>query len=64
MAPLDRADATHLTFLANAKYASLAAERDIGVLLVTPELVEHGKARARIVVKNPHEAMLPLLPML
>ena len=64
MAPLDRADATHLTFLANAKYASLAAERDIGVLLVTPELVEHGKARARIVVKNPHEAMLPLLPLL
>jgi UDP-3-O-[3-hydroxymyristoyl] glucosamine N-acyltransferase len=64
VAPLDRADATHLTFLANAKYASLASERDIGVLLVTPELVEHGKARARIVVKNPHEAMLPLLPLL
>jgi UDP-3-O-[3-hydroxymyristoyl] glucosamine N-acyltransferase len=64
VAPLDRADATHLTFLANAKYAALAAERDIGVLLVTAELAEHGKARARIVVKNPHEAMLPLLPML
>ena len=64
VAPLDRADASHLTFLANAKYASLAAERDIGVLLVTAELAEHGKARARIVVKNPHEAMLPLLPLL
>jgi UDP-3-O-[3-hydroxymyristoyl] glucosamine N-acyltransferase len=64
VAPLDRADATHLTFLANAKYAALAAERDIGVLLVTAELAEQGKARARIVVKNPHEAMLPLLPML
>jgi UDP-3-O-[3-hydroxymyristoyl] glucosamine N-acyltransferase len=64
VAPLDRAQATHLTFLANAKYAGLAAERDIGVLLVTAELAEQGKARARIVVKNPHEAMLPLLPLL
>ena len=64
VAPLDRAQATHLTFLANAKYAALAAERDIGVLLVTAELAEQGKARARIVVKNPHEAMLPLLPLL
>ena len=64
VAPLDRADATHLTFLANARYAALAAERDIGILLVTADLAEHGKARARIVVKNPHEAMLPLLPML
>jgi UDP-3-O-[3-hydroxymyristoyl] glucosamine N-acyltransferase len=64
VAPLDRAQATHLTFLANAKYAPLAAERDIGVLLVTAELAEQAKARARIVVKNPHEAMLPLLPLL
>ena len=64
VAPLDRAGATHLTFLANAKYAPLAAERDIGVMLVTAELAELGKARARIVVKSPHEAMLPLLPLL
>ena len=64
VAPLDRATASHLTFLANAKYAPLAAERDIGVLLVTAELAEFGRARARIVVKNPHEALLPLLPLL
>ena len=64
VAPLDRAGATHLTFLANAKYAPLAAGRDIGVLLVTPDLATQGSARARIVVKNPHEAMLPLLPLL
>jgi UDP-3-O-[3-hydroxymyristoyl] glucosamine N-acyltransferase len=64
VAPLDRAGATHLTFLANAKYAALAAERDLGVLLVTAELADHGNARARIVVENPHEAMLPLLPLL
>lgn len=64
VAPLDRAGVTHLTFLANAKYAPLAAGRDLGVLLVTPELAAQGAARARIVVKNPHEAMLPLLPLL
>jgi len=64
VAPLDRADAGHLTFLANAKYAPLAAGRELGVLLVTPELAKQGWARARIVVNNPHEAMLPLLPLL
>ena len=64
VAPLDRADDTHLTFLANAKYAGLAAERELGVLLVTAELADAAKARARIVVASPHEAMLPLLPLL
>jgi UDP-3-O-[3-hydroxymyristoyl] glucosamine N-acyltransferase len=64
VAPLDRADVTHLTFLASAKYAPMAAERELGVLLVTSELAETGRALARIVVKNPLEAMLPLLPLL
>jgi UDP-3-O-[3-hydroxymyristoyl] glucosamine N-acyltransferase len=64
VAPLDRAESQHLSFLANAKYAALAAERRVGVLLVTAELADAGNARARIVVANPHEAMLPLLPML
>ena len=64
VAPLDRAEAHHLTFLANAKYAALAAERQLGVVLVTPQLVELAGGRARIVVENPHEAMLPLLPHL
>ena len=64
VAPLDRADATHLTFLANAKYAPLAADREVGVVLVTADLAEQVKARACVVVKNPHEAMLPLLPLL
>jgi UDP-3-O-[3-hydroxymyristoyl] glucosamine N-acyltransferase len=64
VAPLDRADATHLTFLASAKYAALAAERELGVLLVTADLADAAHARARIVVTNPHEAMLPLLPLL
>ena len=64
VAPLDRADATHLTFLASAKYAPLAEGRELGVLLVTDELSGVGQPRARIVVENPHEAMLPLLPLL
>jgi UDP-3-O-[3-hydroxymyristoyl] glucosamine N-acyltransferase len=64
VAPLDRAGPAHLTFLSNAKYAALATERDIGILLVTAELAEAAKARACIVVASPHEAMLPLLPML
>jgi UDP-3-O-[3-hydroxymyristoyl] glucosamine N-acyltransferase len=64
VAPLDRADTTHLTFLGNAKYASLATDRELGVVLVTAELAEQARARARVVVKNPHEAMLPLLPLL
>jgi len=64
VAPLDRAEAHHLSFLANAKYAALAAERRIGVLLVTRDLANVGNASARIIVDNPHEAMLPLLPLL
>jgi UDP-3-O-[3-hydroxymyristoyl] glucosamine N-acyltransferase len=64
VAPLDRAEAHHLSFLANAKYAALAAERRVGVLLVTRDLAESGNANARIIVDNPHEAMLPLLPLL
>jgi UDP-3-O-[3-hydroxymyristoyl] glucosamine N-acyltransferase len=64
VAPLDRADVSHLTFLGNAKYAALAADRELGVVLVTAELADQVEARARVVVQNPHEAMLPLLPML
>ena len=64
VAPLDRADGSHLSFLASAKYAALAAQREVGVLLVTSELAESGRARARIVVTSPHEAMLPLIPLL
>jgi UDP-3-O-[3-hydroxymyristoyl] glucosamine N-acyltransferase len=64
VAPLDRAESHHLSFLASAKYAQLAAERSVGVLLVTRDLAEAGRAKARIVVDNPHEAMLPLLPLL
>lgn len=62
VAPLDRAGRYHLSFLASAKYAPLFATSEAGVVLVTPELQElPGKALARVVVKEPHEAMLSLL---
>ena len=65
VAPLDRAESHHLTFLASAKYAPLLANANAGVLLVAPELAETpGAARARIVVAKPHEAMLSLLAAL
>jgi UDP-3-O-[3-hydroxymyristoyl] glucosamine N-acyltransferase len=65
IAPLGRAQTHHLTFLANAKYASLLATANAGVLLVAPDLAETpGSARARIVVAKPHEAMLSVIASL
>jgi UDP-3-O-[3-hydroxymyristoyl] glucosamine N-acyltransferase len=65
VAPLDRAAPGDVTFLAAAKYAPLLAGSRAGVVLVSPELAE-GAAHvpARIVVANPHEALLALLPAL
>jgi UDP-3-O-[3-hydroxymyristoyl] glucosamine N-acyltransferase len=65
IAPLGRAQTHHPTFLANAKYASLLATANAGVLLVAPDLAETpGSARARIVVAKPHEAMLSVIASL
>ena len=65
VAPLDRARAHHVTFLASAKYAPLLAMADAGVLLVTAALADTpGRARARVVVANPYDAMLSLLAAL
>ncbi|HEX6600416.1 MAG TPA: UDP-3-O-(3-hydroxymyristoyl)glucosamine N-acyltransferase [Gemmatimonadaceae bacterium] len=62
VAPLDRAQRHHLTFLASARYGSLFAESGAGVALVSPELEDlPGKVLARIVVPAPHDAMLKLL---
>jgi UDP-3-O-[3-hydroxymyristoyl] glucosamine N-acyltransferase len=47
------------------KYASLMEETGAGVVLVSPELKDApGRPRARIVVANPHEALLALIPRL
>jgi UDP-3-O-[3-hydroxymyristoyl] glucosamine N-acyltransferase len=62
VAPLDRAGPEHLTFLASAKYAPLFAQCTAGVALVAPALAESpGLAAARVVVDDPHGAMLSLL---
>lgn len=65
VAPLDRAERHQVTFLTSAKYAALLATSDAGVLLVSPALATTpGPAQARIVVADPHAAMLALLPRL
>ena len=65
VAPLDRAGASDLTFLAAQRYAPLFAETRAGVALISPELAEErGTVPARIVVAQPHEAMLRVLPEL
>ena len=65
VAPLDRATASEVTFLASARYAPLMAGSCAGVVLVAPELrAAAGGAPARVVVERPHEAMLKLLPLL
>jgi UDP-3-O-[3-hydroxymyristoyl] glucosamine N-acyltransferase len=65
VAPLDRAQRHHLTFLTSARYGPLFAECEAGVALVSPELEDvPGKVLARIVVPAPHDAMLSLLATL
>ncbi len=63
IAALDRARADQLSFCGSAKYAPLLERSAAGVVLVTPELAAApSPARARIVVANPHEALLSLIP--
>ena len=63
IAPLDRAGAEDLTFLASVKYAKQLATCTAGAVLITPELVgTEGPCSVRIVVQKPHEAMLALIP--
>ncbi len=63
IAPLDRAGPEDLSFLASARYASLMEDTGAGIVLVSPELKETGgRCKARIVVSNPHDALLALIP--
>jgi UDP-3-O-[3-hydroxymyristoyl] glucosamine N-acyltransferase len=65
VAPLDRARECELSFLAHARYSPTFAESRAGVVLVSPELSGTAGAPAcRIVVKDPYEAMLRVLPEL
>jgi UDP-3-O-[3-hydroxymyristoyl] glucosamine N-acyltransferase len=65
IAPLDRAGAGQLSFLASAKYAKALVESEAAAVLVAPELRDApGRCANRIVVEKPHEAILALLPLL
>jgi len=65
LAPLDRANASDLSFLANARYAPLYERTRASAVLIAPEFAELATtAAARIVVAKPHDAMLTVLPKL
>ena len=65
LAPLDRATASDLSFLAAARYARLYERTSAGTVLIAPEFADLATtARARIVVPRPHDAMLTVLPSL
>jgi UDP-3-O-[3-hydroxymyristoyl] glucosamine N-acyltransferase len=65
VAPLDRANANDLSFLAHAKYAPAFSASAAGVVLMTRELAETaGSAAARVIVEKPHDALIALLPKL
>ncbi len=65
VAPLDRARESDLSILSSARYASMLALTKAGVVLVDPEFRDvSGQPRARIIVKEPLEKLLSLLPRL
>ena len=65
VAPLDLAGEDDVSFLASPRYAAQLATSRAGVVLVAPELADvAGSPRARVVVGQPHEALLRLLPLL
>ncbi len=65
VAPLDRAETNHLSILSNGKYAPMMATTRAGVVLVDPEFRDvPGAPRARIIVAQPLEKLLSLLPRL
>lgn len=62
VAPLDRATPRDLSFLAATKYAALFERSLAGVVIVSPTLATWpGTCAARIVVSNPHDALLSII---
>lgn len=65
VAPLDRADASHLSLLSSARYATMLASTRAGIVLVDPEFRDVAAGQGtRIIVKQPLEKLLSLLPRL
>jgi len=65
VAPLDRATPHDLSFLAGAKYVPALRGSRAGVVIVSQELADvPGTVSSRIVVREPYEAVLAVLPAL
>jgi UDP-3-O-[3-hydroxymyristoyl] glucosamine N-acyltransferase len=64
VAPLDRAGAGDICFFDTRRYAPLFAVSRAGVALVPPALADAPGPPVRIVVANPRDALLALLPRL
>ena len=65
VAPLDRAEANHVSILSSAKYEPMLASTRAGVVLIDPEFRDAvGTKAARIIVRQPLEKLLSLLPRL
>ena len=64
VAPLDRATAGDVAFLATAKYAQLFAQSRGGLTLVAPALADSPGPPARVIVDDPHGAIIQLIPQL
>jgi UDP-3-O-[3-hydroxymyristoyl] glucosamine N-acyltransferase len=63
IAPLDRATAGDLSFLASAKYTDDFARTGASVVLVAPEFESTvGGSAACVIVAKPHDALLSLIP--
>lgn len=63
VAALDRATSAHLSVLAHARYATWFRDTKAGVVLVSDALRDTpGTPQARVVVRDPMQALLTLLP--
>ena len=66
VAPLDRAGPEDLSFLAARRYLPQFLRSNAAIVLCTPDLVPPDAAgpSCRVVVRNPHEALLAVIPVL
>lgn len=65
LASLDRAGPRDASFFASSRYVAQLSDSNAGVILMAPAFADlPTRARARIVVSNPHEAVQALLPTL
>jgi UDP-3-O-[3-hydroxymyristoyl] glucosamine N-acyltransferase len=64
LAPIDRAEPGDLSFLAAARYLPYFQHTRAAVILLKPEFAEAPGPPTRVVVPNPHAALLALIPAL